>query len=39
MIWETLIRDIPFMFIFCAGFGLGLMASGLFKEESKAKRR
>jgi hypothetical protein len=36
MSWETLIWGIPFMIVFCAGFGLGLMASGLFKEESKA---
>jgi len=25
------------MFVFCTGFGLGLMAGGLFKEESRAK--
>jgi hypothetical protein len=36
MTWETLIWGIPFMIVFCAGFGLGLMASGLLKEESKA---
>jgi hypothetical protein len=36
MTWETLIWGIPFVIVFCAGFGLGLMASGLFKEESKA---
>jgi hypothetical protein len=36
MTWETLIWGIPFMIVFCAGFGLGLMASGLFKEGSKA---
>ena len=39
MTWETLIWDIPFMIVFCAGFGLGLRAGGLFKEESRAKRR
>jgi uncharacterized membrane protein len=39
MTWETLVRGIPFMFVFCTGFGLGLMAGGLFEEESRAKRR
>jgi hypothetical protein len=38
MSWETLIWGIPFMIVFCAGFGLGLMAGGLFKEEGKASR-
>jgi hypothetical protein len=38
MMWETLIWGIPFMIVFGAGFGLGLMASSLFKEESKASR-
>jgi hypothetical protein len=31
MTWETLILGIPLMIVFCTGFGLGLMAGGLFK--------
>jgi hypothetical protein len=31
MTWETLILGIPFMIVFCTGFGLGLRAGGLFK--------